>query len=135
MPLDAKRFMWTVNFPIWMKSIGGLFLILSFFLFFRSYTDNTFLSPLVRVQEERKQSVITTGVYGFVRHPMYLAALFLFVGTPLLLGSVYGLIIGIALTILLAWRILGEEEMLLAELDGYTRYKLKVKYRLLPFIW
>ncbi len=67
MPLDAKRYGWSPEFPIWLKTIGVTFLVGSFYLFFRSYADNTFLSPLVRIQEERKQMVVRTGVYGFVR--------------------------------------------------------------------
>ena len=135
MPLDAKRFAWTLFFPSGLKVAGGVMLVLSFFLFFRSYSDNTFLSPLVRIQTERKQQVISTGVYGFVRHPMYLAGILLFMGTPLLLGSLYGLALGMALSFLLAARILGEEKMLEDELEGYDAYKKKVKYRLLPFVW
>ncbi|NVO01679.1 MAG: isoprenylcysteine carboxylmethyltransferase family protein [Bacteroidetes bacterium] len=135
MPLDAKRLEWTSNFPMALKIVGGLLLIFSFFFFFRSYSDNTFLSALVRIQEERKHKVITTGVYGFVRHPMYLAGSLLFVGTPLLLGSLYGIILGIMILFLLVFRIKGEEKMLINELDGYPEYKLKVKYRLIPFIW
>jgi protein-S-isoprenylcysteine O-methyltransferase Ste14 len=135
MPLDAKRFGWTAGFPLCLKILGGLGLIVSFFFFFRAYTDNTFLSPLVRIQTERKQQVVSTGVYGFVRHPMYLGALFLFTGTPLLLGSVYGIIIGLAILFLLVARIIGEEKMLINELEGYADYKMKVKYRLIPFIW
>ncbi len=135
MPLDAKRFGWTTSFPLFLKILGGIELIFSFFLFFRAFADNAFLSPLVRVQTERKQEVVSTGVYGFVRHPMYLAALLLFTGSPLLMGSIYGLLFGLALTLLLAIRSLGEEKMLLNELEGYADYKKKVKYRLIPFIW
>ncbi|WP_081357558.1 methyltransferase family protein [Neomoorella thermoacetica] len=101
----------------------------------RSYTDNTFVSPLVRIQTERKQQVISTGVYGFVRHPMYLGGVLLFVGTPLLLGSKYGVIIGLLMALLLAGRIIGEERMLANELEGYIEYKKKVKYRLIPYVW
>ncbi|HXL74140.1 MAG TPA: methyltransferase, partial [bacterium] len=72
-----------------LKVLGGLGLIPSFFFTFRAYTDNTFLSPLVRLQKERKQKVVTTGVYAIVRHPMYLGALSMFIATPLLLGSWY----------------------------------------------
>jgi protein-S-isoprenylcysteine O-methyltransferase Ste14 len=135
MPLDAKRFGWTSTFPVWLQAAGGILLILSFFLFFRSYKDNTFLSPLVRIQKERKHKVVSTGVYGFVRHPMYLGAALLFVGTPLLLGSVFGIIVGFLMILLLAARIVGEEKMLVSELEGYAEYKRKVRYRLLPYIW
>ena len=135
MPLDAQRFAWTTNFPVWLKSLGLVFLIGSAFFLFRSYKDNAFVSPLVRIQSERDQKVVSTGVYGFVRHPMYLGGILLFLGAPLLLGSVYGLIIGIYLSILFLIRIMGEEKMLAEELDGYVDYKKKVKYRLIPYIW
>jgi len=135
MPLDAERFKWTTWFPLWAKIIGGLFLIPSAFLFLRSYMDNPYLSGLVRIQEERKQRVITDGVYSLVRHPMYLGATFLFIGTPLLIGSLFGLAFGAMLTLLLAARIVGEEKMLANELDGYDDYRKIVKYRLIPFIW
>lgn len=135
MPLDVKRYNWTKYFPIWLKIIGIIELLLSSFFFFRSFKDNPFLSPLVRIQSERKQKAVTTGVYGFVRHPMYFGAVLLFTGTPMLLGSIFGLIIGFGMIILLAGRIIGEEKMLFTELDGYEDYKKKVKYRLIPFIW
>jgi len=135
MPLDAQRFAWTTNFPVWLKSVGLIFLIGSAFFLFRSYRDNSFVSPLVRIQSERGQKVVSTGVYGFVRHPMYLGGILLFLGAPLLLGSVYGLIVGIFLSILFLIRITGEEKMLVEELDGYVDYKKKVKYRLIPYIW
>jgi len=135
MPLDAKRFEWTTYFPLWLKILGGIGLILSFFFFYRSYADNTFVSPLVRIQTERKQQVVSTGVYSFVRHPMYLGGILLFIGTPMLLGSRYGIIIGLLMFFLLASRIIGEEKMLVNELEGYTDYKKKVKYRLIPFVW
>ena len=72
--------------------------------------------------------MISTGVYGFVRHPMYLGGILLFVGTPLLLGSIYGVLIGLII-------IIGEERMLVNELEGYGNYKKKVRYRLIPFVW
>jgi protein-S-isoprenylcysteine O-methyltransferase Ste14 len=135
MPLDAKRFGWSPAFPLWLQALGFAALIGSFYLFFRSYTDNTFLSPLVRVQEERKQRVVSTGVYGFVRHPMYLGGILMFVGVPLLLGSFFGILAGLALTILLMARILGEEVMLSRDLEGYREYMQNVRYRLFPFLW
>jgi protein-S-isoprenylcysteine O-methyltransferase Ste14 len=135
MPLDAKRFGWSPLFPLWLKFFGGAGLAGSFFLFFRSYTDNTFLSPLVRIQKDRKQQVVSTGVYGFVRHPMYLGAILMFFGTPLVLGSWYGVPAGLALTVLLMARIFGEEKLLSRELDGYREYMQKVRYRLFPGIW
>jgi len=135
MPLDAKRFGLSPYFPLWLNVLGGAGLAGSFFLFFRSYTDNTFLSPLVRIQEDRKQRVVSTGVYGFVRHPMYLGAILMFFGAPLVLGSFYGVLVGLALTLLLMARILGEEVLLVRELEGYREYTQNVRYRLFPFLW
>jgi protein-S-isoprenylcysteine O-methyltransferase Ste14 len=135
MPLDAKRYGWSPAFPLWLKIIGGIGLLLSSFLFFRSYADNTYLSPLVRIQAERKQRVVSTGVYGFVRHPMYLGGILLFIGGPVLLGSLYGFLIGVFISFLLVARIIGEERMLVEELEGYADYRRKVKYRLIPYIW
>jgi protein-S-isoprenylcysteine O-methyltransferase Ste14 len=133
MPLDAKRFGWSPVSPIWLNVLGATALVGSFFFFFRSFTDNTILSPLVRIQEVRMQRVVSTGVYGFVRHPMYLGVILMFIGVPLLLGSIYGLLAALALTILLLARILGEERMLTKDLEGYKEYMQKVRYRLVPF--
>jgi protein-S-isoprenylcysteine O-methyltransferase Ste14 len=135
MPLDAKRFGWSPDFPMWLKNLGGIALLSAFFLLYRSFTDNTFLSPLVRIQTERKQRVVSTGVYSFVRHPMYLGAILLFMGTSALLGSQYGALIAAIFSLLLVARIIGEEKMLVEELEGYQEYKTKVKYRLLPLVW
>jgi protein-S-isoprenylcysteine O-methyltransferase Ste14 len=134
-PLDAKKFGWTSNFPLLLQVIGGFILLFSYFFFYRSYSENSFASALVRIQEERKQQVISTGVYGIVRHPMYLGGALLFVGAPLLMGSLYGVSLGFLLSFLLAGRIIGEEKMLVNELDGYADYQKKIKYRLIPFVW
>ena len=135
MPLDARRYDWTPRLPLWFEGVGAFLLVPAWLLFFRSFTDNTFLSPLVRIQSERKQEVVSTGVYGFVRHPMYLGAVLMFLGVPLLLGSMAGLGIGSALSLLLAARIVGEERLLVRDLAGYADYRKKVRYRLLPFVW
>ena len=135
MPFDAKRYGWTTYFPLWVKFSAEFADNVIPFFFYRSYTDNTFLSPLVRIQTERKQRVVSTGVYGFVRHPMYLGGLLLFIGTPMLLGSIYGVLIGLVILFLLVARIIGEEKMLVNELEEYADYRKKVKYRLIPFVW
>ena len=135
LPLDAHRYMWTHNFPQSLEIVGALLLLLAAFFIFRTFSDNTFASPLIRVQTERKQTVISTGVYGFVRHPMYLGALLMFIGTPLLLGSLWGLVIGAVLIILMGCRTVGEEKLLVDELEGYAKYRQKVRYRFIPFIW
>jgi protein-S-isoprenylcysteine O-methyltransferase Ste14 len=135
MPLDAKRFGWSPSFPAWLKVLGGLLLIPSLYLIFQSTAENTFASTMVRIQKERKQVVISTGVYGFVRHPMYLGAVLMMFGAPLLLGSIWGLVIaGMGLLVLLL-RIVSEENMLMNELEGYSEYMKRVRYRLIPSIW
>lgn len=135
MPLDAKRFGWSPNFPAWLKVLGGFMLIPSLYLIFQSTAENTFASTMVRIQKERKQRVISTGVYGFVRHPMYLGAVFMMFGAPLLLGSIWGLIIAGMGLLVLVFRIVGEENMLMNELEGYLEYMKRARYRLIPFIW
>jgi protein-S-isoprenylcysteine O-methyltransferase Ste14 len=135
MPLDAKRYGWTRFFPVPLKILGGMLLVPCTYFMFRAYAENTFASPLVRIQAERKQRVISTGVYGIIRHPLYLGGVFLFIGTPLLLGSLYGLLLGAITTLMVAARIIGEEKMLVNELEGYDEYRKKVRYRLVPFIW
>ena len=135
LPLDSERFRWSPAFPLWLKILGGLALIPALYLIERATIDNTYLSTMVRIQSERKQHVITTGVYGFVRHPLYLGCALMMFGAPLLLGSVYGLIISAIGTIVLRFRIIGEEKMLAEELEGYEAYEKKVKYRLIPFVW
>ncbi len=135
MPIDASRFQWTQNFPEWLKIVGGILLLPSAFLFIKAYIDNPYLSGVVRIQEDRGHEVISTGVYGFVRHPMYLAGMLLFIGAPLLMGSLYGLVFTIVFITGLVYRIFGEEKMLETELKGYTDYKNKIRFRLFPYIW
>ena len=135
MPLDAVRFRLSPDFPVVWDVAGVLLLLLSSFFITEAYFTNPFLSPIVRIQEERKQRVITTGVYSIVRHPMYLGAVCLYLGAPLLLESVYGLIVGAVSIFVLCFRIVGEEKMLRTGLEGYDDYRKKTKYRLIPFIW
>jgi len=135
MPLDARRFGWSPPFAAWLKVLGGAMLTTSLFFIFRSTAENTFASTMVRIQTERKQRVISTGVYGFVRHPMYLGATLMLFGTPLLLGSMWGLMIAVVALFVLLGRIIGEEKMLMNELEGYSEYMRRVRHRLIPFVW
>jgi protein-S-isoprenylcysteine O-methyltransferase Ste14 len=135
MPLDARRFHWTPRLPLAVELVGDLLLALSWLLLFRSFADNTFGSALVRVQRERGHRVVSTGVYGWVRHPMYLGATLMFVGGPLVTGAASALAVGLALSGLLAVRSLDEEELLTRELAGYDEYRRRVRYRLIPFVW
>jgi protein-S-isoprenylcysteine O-methyltransferase Ste14 len=131
---DAVRFHWS-PVPIWLQDIGALVLLCSFYLFFLTFRENSFLSTVVRIQKEREHTVISTGPYHYVRHPMYAAFLLFMVGTPLLLGSCYGVLLGLAFMIVLARRALLEESTLRKDLCGYTDYMAQVKYRLIPYIW
>jgi protein-S-isoprenylcysteine O-methyltransferase Ste14 len=130
-----RRFGWSPPFPAWLEAAGGLLLVPSGVFMFGAYHANTFASAMVRIQSERGHRVITTGVYAIVRHPLYLGASLMFFGVPLLLGSGPGLALGAVQTGLLAIRIVGEERVLAAGLEGYEEYKKKVRYRLLPFVW
>jgi protein-S-isoprenylcysteine O-methyltransferase Ste14 len=135
MPLDARRFRWTPRPPLAVEVAGGVLLALSSFFLFRSFADNPFLSPLVRVQAERGHQVVSAGVYRVVRHPMYLGAVLMFLGAPQLVGAASALVAGVALSLLLAVRIADEEKLLARELPGYDAYRRRVRYRLLPFVW
>ena len=134
-PALDVRFGWTPRLPLWCEVCGCVLLLGGTFPFFRAFTDNTFASPLVRIQSERGQRVVDTGVYGIVRHPMYLGASLAFVGGALLLGSVWGLLLGLAMVGLLVVRIFGEEKLLARDLEGYKEYLQKVRYRLVPYVW
>jgi protein-S-isoprenylcysteine O-methyltransferase Ste14 len=131
---DAVRFHWS-PVSIWFQEAGVLVLFCSFYLFFLTFRENSFLSTVVRIQKEREHTVISTGPYHYVRHPMYAAFLLFMLGTPLLLGSWYGVLLGLAFMIVLARRAILEESTLQKELRGYADYMAQVKYRLIPFIW
>ena len=118
----------------WPASIAGAVLFLAAYgLFAEVLRENTYLSRTVEVQENQK--VIDTGLYGLVRHPMYMATVVLFLSMPLVLGSVVSFVIMLAYFPIIARRILNEEQVLREGLPGYEEYMKKVKYRLIPFIW
>ncbi len=126
------RFGWYV-LPRWVSFTGATLFLLAYALYAEVLRENTFLSRTIEVQEG--QTVVDTGLYGIVRHPMYSATVLLFLSMPLILGSIYALFVLLLYPFLIAKRIKGEEAFLEQELDGYGAYKQKVKYRLLPFIW
>ena len=134
MPLDAVRFGWS-HVPLWLEVAGGVILLVSFYIFYLVYRENPYLSPMVRVQEERGQRVISSGPYRYVRHPMYSASILLFAGTGLMLGSWYGTLATVYFVVLLMVRIAGEERLLRRDLPGYEEYAARVKYRLIPGVW
>lgn len=134
MGLDAVRFQWS-TVPLWVQAIGAAGIVLAFWIIGRVFRENTFLAPVVRVQEERGQTVVSTGPYAVVRHPMYAGALVLFLATPLLLGSWWGLAAAVVLTAAMSLRIPLEERELRRSLPGYPEYAARVRSRLLPGIW
>jgi protein-S-isoprenylcysteine O-methyltransferase Ste14 len=134
MPLDAVRFHWSWM-PIFLQVVGAIALVVSFVLMSLVFRENSYLSATVRVQEERGQTVITTGPYHYVRHPMYAGGLFMFLGTPLLLGSWYGVLLTLLFLPALIVRAVLEERTLLRDLPGYGAYMTQVKYRLIPYVW
>lgn len=107
--------------------------LLAYLLYAEVLRENTYLSRTVEVQENQK--VIDTGLYSVVRHPMYASSVFLFLSMPLILGSVYAFVIFLVYPFVIAKRIKHEEELLEKELEGYKEYKIKVKYKLVPFVW
>ena len=134
MPMDAVRFGWS-DVPDWLQILGALGVVLSFYIMFLTFRENAFLAVVVKVQEERGQSVVSTGPYRYIRHPMYASTFLFFPGSALLLGSWWGLLLCVALLGLLVWRIPLEERMLENGLAGYDEYARKVRYRLIPRVW
>ena len=134
MALDAVRFRWS-NMPASLQWLGAVLLLASFWLFYLTFRENAFLSPAVRVQKERAQRVVSTGPYQYVRHPMYAGFVLFALGTAFLLGSWYGVLGALVLIAMVAWRAVGEEQVLQKELEGYSEYMTQVKYRLVPHVW
>lgn len=132
--LDGARAHWSYV-PLWLQAVGGILLIGSFALLFATFRENSYLSPVVRIQRERGHSVIATGPYRYVRHPMYAAIVVFVAGTSLLLGSWLGMLAGGLFLGLLARRALLEERTLRADLPGYAAYMARVRYRLIPHVW
>jgi protein-S-isoprenylcysteine O-methyltransferase Ste14 len=134
MGLDAQR--WHLSdMPLWLNVLGGALMIAGYWATTFVFRENSFAAPVVRVQSERKQHVIDTGPYAFVRHPMYAAALLYLFGIPLLLGSWYGLLIAPFIVAGMAGRAVSEERLLERDLPGYADYMKRVRYRLIPGLW
>jgi len=112
---------------------GDLLVALGFLLIFLVYKENSFASATIELAPE--QTVISTGPYALIRHPMYVGGFIMFLGIPLALGSWYGLFVIVLVMPALIWRLLDEEKFLGKNLVGYSEYRNKVKYRLLPFVW
>ena len=126
------RYNW-IQIPNIIVIISSIIFLLSYILYAEVLRENIFLSRTIEVQNNQK--VIDTGLYKFVRHPMYSVTIFLFLSMPLILGSFISFIIFLIYPFIIAKRIKNEEQVLEKELKGYKEYKNKVKYRLIPFIW
>jgi protein-S-isoprenylcysteine O-methyltransferase Ste14 len=132
--LDAMRFRLS-HLPLAVQVAGALLILFGMYAFYRTFRENSFAAPVVKIQKERGQTVVTTGPYAIVRHPMYAGAGVLFFGVPMLLGSAWGLALAPAWYLLLALRIPVEERVLRENLAGYDEYARRVRYRLVPGIW
>lgn len=126
------RFSWIV-LPDWVSWIAAIVLLLAYLLYAEVLRENAYLSRTVKVQQN--QTVIDTGLYGIVRHPMYSATIILFLSIPLVLGSLPSFLIFLLYLPIIVARIRNEETVLERNLPGYQAYEQKVKYRLIPFIW
>ena len=126
------RFSWLV-LPSWVSWASAAVFLLAYALYAEVLRENAYLSRTVEVQENQK--VIDTGLYGVVRHPMYMTTLLLFLAMPLILGSVISFVITLAYIPIIAKRIRNEEEVLERGLAGYSEYKQRVRYKVIPFIW
>ena len=126
------RFRWLV-LPGWVSIAGTVLFLLSYAMYAEVLRENTYLSRTIEVQENQK--VIDSGLYGIVRHPMYSATVILFLSMPLVLGSLISFAVFLVYPMLIAKRIRNEEQVLEEGLPGYTEYKQKVRWCLIPYIW
>ena len=126
------RFGWS-NMPTWVVVTASVLFLTAYALYAEVMRENAYLSRTIKVEEG--QTVVDTGLYGIVRHPMYAVTVLLFLMIPLVLGSMYALIVFAFYPVMIIVRLKDEEDLLTKELPGYTEYKQKVKYRLVPFIW
>jgi protein-S-isoprenylcysteine O-methyltransferase Ste14 len=132
---DVVRFGWSEPFPTWLEITAMALHIPGFFWIGWVMHENTYLSRVVKIDEERGQTVITTGPYAIVRHPMYTAVILLVVALPVALGSRWALLGAAVMSALLVVRTALEDKTLHAELPGYPEYTRKTRYRLIPGIW
>jgi protein-S-isoprenylcysteine O-methyltransferase Ste14 len=131
-PVIDHRLTWSVM-PDYVVIFGDILVGAGFFAVFLVFKENTFTSATIEVAEG--QTIISTGPYALVRHPMYLGALILLLGVPVALGSWWGLFTIIPFTLVLVLRLIDEENFLINNLAGYKTYQQKVRHRLAPFIW
>jgi protein-S-isoprenylcysteine O-methyltransferase Ste14 len=132
LPSIDHRFAWS-HISLLMTIAGDLLVLLGFFMVLLVFKENTFTSATIEI--DRGQRVVSTGPYAIVRHPMYAGALILLIGTPIALGSWWGILMFLPMVFVLVLRILDEEKFLRLRLPGYTDYCRRVKFRLAPWIW
>jgi len=132
LPSLDHRFSWSAV-PLAIVVMGDVLVALGFLTVFLVFKANTFTAATIAVTSDQK--VVSTGPYAVVRHPMYSGALVMLFGTPLALGSWWGLLMFIPMVFTIAWRARDEERFLLKELSGYVEYCQRVRYRLVPFVW
>lgn len=126
------RYNW-FTIPTFIPYIAAILFLLSYVMWGIVLKQNSYLSRTIKVVENQK--VVDTGLYGIVRHPMYMATLLMFLSMPLILGSLVSFFVFLMYPILIGIRAVNEEKLLEKELKGYKEYKQKVKYRIIPFIW
>jgi protein-S-isoprenylcysteine O-methyltransferase Ste14 len=132
LPGFDRRFEWS-DVPVWLVIAADLLIALGYLLVALVYRENTYASRVVEV--EKGQTVISTGPYAIVRHPMYLGVIGMYFFTPLALGSYWALIPALAIFPILVARIRNEEAVLARDLPGYAEYMQKVRWRLIPGVW
>ena len=126
------RFGWSYV-PVWVVVIASVVLLIAYALYAEVMRENAYLSRTVEIQED--QRVVDTGLYGIVRHPMYAVTVWLFLAIPIVLGSWWSLVCFAPYVVVIIVRIKSEEKILEAGLEGYSEYKKRVKYRIIPFVW
>jgi protein-S-isoprenylcysteine O-methyltransferase Ste14 len=127
-----KRYGWS-EIPVGVIILSDILIFIGYLMIFLVFKQNSYAARIVDVEETQK--LISTGLYGIIRHPMYFGVVVMYLLTPVALGSYWGLIPMAAIPLALVLRILNEEKVLCKELAGYQEYCQKVKYRLIPFIW
>ena len=126
------RFGWS-RLPGWVNVLGAVLFLAAYVLYAEVLRENAWLSRTIEVQQG--QTVVSTGLYGIVRHPMYAATLLLFLSMPLVLGSVPAFLVFLTYPAIIAKRIRNEEEVLKRDLPGYAEYLEKIRWCLIPYIW
>ncbi len=132
---DVIRYQWSEPLPLWLELVAMFIHLPCLVLLAWVMRENTYLSQVVKIDEQRGHHVITTGPYAIVRHPMYTIIIILLFAVPIALGSRYALILAVFLTVLLIVRTYLEDQTLHAELEGYPEYAKQTRYRLVPGIW